>query len=185
MVTNEITPKQRDAWNKYQDLVYAIKQQKVLFLVLGRLLKDIKDNKLYRYLGEGGFDTWMDFLNNPEIGIGSSTARLYITIYEQYVLRLGMSENDVAQLPVVRLQKLLPIISKEDDLEKAKELVNTVGLVTNQDFRQIIREKKDVAPEPHIFLNHETKKWCIEYREEWIHRDEDGKLHIVNLDKIN
>lgn len=177
-----ITPKQERAFDLYQKLVQAIRQQKILFLVLGRLLKDIRDGKLYLQLGEGGFKSWEEFISNPEISIGQSTARMYIAIYEEYVLRIGMTEQEVAELPVTRLQRLLPIVNKKDPNE-ARAIVEDMSVLGKRDFDIEVRKRKQLTPEPIVYQHKDTGKWCIEYRPDWIHTGEDGKLHIINLNE--
>lgn len=154
---------QRKAYELYQLTIKLIKEQAELFIRLGKTLKQIRDEKLYRQMGEGGFDTFTHFLNNQEVGLRQSTAYLYIRIYEYYVLELGITEDEVIKIPVSRLMRLLPILKLKDKAE-AKELIEGIGQMTNYDSDQEIKEKKLYVERPLLFRDKETGRWIFEYR---------------------
>jgi len=159
------TPQNDLAWSLYKEVQTLLRRQGELFLLLGKDLKTIRDQKLYRYLGEGGFDTFRDFLNNPEIGIRESTAYLYIRIYEYYVERLKIPTEEVVQIPLNRLMRLLPRLKERED-EEAREIVNEVQNVTTYDFDVIVGEKQLDVDKPLVYRCKVCGKWKIEYKPE-------------------
>jgi len=159
------TPQNDLAWSLYKEVQTLLRRQGELFLLLGKDLKTIRDQKLYRYLGEGGFDTFRDFLNNPEIGIRESTAYLYIRIYEYYIERLKIPTEEVVQIPLNRLMRLLPRLKERED-EEAREIVNEIQNVTTYDFDVIVGEKQLDVDKPLVYRCKVCGKWKIEYKPE-------------------
>lgn len=160
---------QRKAFDLYGQLQTAIKEQARLFLVVGKILKQIRDEKLYRQIGEGGYDTFHHFLNNPEIGIPQSTAYLYIRVYEYYVFKLKMLEAEIIAIPINRLMKLLPALKKKED-EEAKALISSIGFMTNTDYGKEIEEKKLGSDRPRLYHSNIEGKWIFEFKEEQVEK---------------
>jgi len=154
------------AWAVYESLRNDLKTSSHLFLRIGEKLKEIRDEKLYLHLGDGGFDTFSDFLNNPEIGIRKSTAYVYIGIYEEYRLRLGMSEEDIVEVPINRLMRLRPQIANKEVTE-ALEIVGDLSVMTNYDFDLESTERGyRIIEKPIIYQSKETDRWVIEFSPE-------------------
>lgn len=156
---NKITPKQEKAFDLYQRCVFLRKKQGELALEFGRVLKEIRDKKLYRYLGEGGFETFNQFLANPEINLNPNTALAYIRVYEYYVLELNIPKENLLDIPFNRLNNLkskiekLPREEQEEWIEKAKTLSYT-------DFKAELQEKK---MEKKPFITVKRCKQCGQY----------------------
>lgn len=170
------------AHQQYRQCVVLVKQQALLFLRLGRVLKDIKDHELYKDMGEGGFDTFQQFLNNPEIGLKPSTAYLYIRIYEYYQLELHMGEEEIIKTPINRLMTLMPHLKKMKDKD-AKKLVEDTQDLTNYDFKEEMAERELVVQKPSVYLHSECNKYRIEYKEDQICQC-DGEFHLTNKSLI-
>jgi hypothetical protein len=162
--------KQVKAWAVYQSVKDDIKTQSFLYLKIGEKLRQIRDEQLYMYISEGGFDTFQDFLNNPEIGIRPSTAYNYIGIYEEYILRLGMSFEEVMEIPQNRLMRLRPQL-KDKEVEEAREIVNDLGSLTNYDF-DIVSEEKGFRrlEKPIMYQDKITNKWVIEFDQDTVEK---------------
>lgn len=171
------------ALEKHERVIVLIKQQAKLFLMLGKELKDIRDEELYKNLGEGGNDTFIQYLNNPEIGLRQSTAYLYIRIYEYYILKLQMTEEEVIKTPINRLMRLLPHLKKMED-EKAIELIEQSSQLTNYDYDEELKERKLFSQRPTVYQCKECGKWVIEYREKDICQCDD-RFHLDNLDNLD
>ena len=162
---NLATPQTELAWSLYKETQLLLRKQGELFLLIGKNLKQIRDEKLYRYLGEGGFDTFKDFLNNPEIGIRPATAYLYIRIYEYYIEQLKLSTEEVVQIPINRLMRLLPAL-KEKENNEAKQIVEEIQNLTSYDFDVVIGEKHLEVDKPLVYKCKVCGKWKIEYKPE-------------------
>jgi len=103
----------------YQKTILLLREQRRLFLDLGFILKQIKDGKLYKKMGDGGFDTWHSFLANPEISITPSTAEVYIKVYDFYIDKLGLPKEEVLEIPLSRLNMMK---SKLEGLNQSEQL---------------------------------------------------------------
>lgn len=167
-MNDKTNPLQKNAWDLYQGLQEALRNESKYFLIKGKILKDIRDTKSYRYLGEGGFDTFKDFLNNPEIGLNKpSTEYLYIRVYEFYIETLGLDENDVVKYPLNRLMRLLPQLRKLDP-DKAKEQVEELMMMTNVDFYDEVKKRKLDPNRPKIIRDKDTGLYKIEFTREMV-----------------
>src|SRR4030066_1851451 len=91
------------------------------FLRLARLLKQVRDEKLYRALDHLTFES---YLGDPEIGIKRSSAYKLITEYERYVLRLGVPETRLIGIGSKKLSIIGPVVERDKDewLDRAEAL---------------------------------------------------------------
>lgn len=156
---------QSRAYDLYKETIALIQEQATLFIRLGKSLKIIRDDKLYKYIGEGGFDTFQHFLNNPEIGLRQSTAYLYIRIYEYYIEQLKLSNDEVVKIGVTKLMRLLPVLKSKGDNE-AKEIVTSIGEMTVFDADQEVKDKNLEIDRPKLFQDKATGKFIFEYKSE-------------------
>ena len=85
-------------------------------LELGRLFKEIKDGELFRQLD---YDTFNEFLGDPEIGMGRSTAYLFMELYERWVLRLQVESDRLSAIGTKKLQLINPVMSRVETNPKA------------------------------------------------------------------
>lgn len=154
------------AFDKYSGLKDALKQQGYLFLFIGKTLRDIRDDKLFIDLG---YETFGDFLQDPELKQKPSTCYAYIRIYEYYVEKLEMKESEVVEVGMNRLQRLLPALKKRTD-EEAKEIVSDIGAMTHLDYNQEVKERGLDIERPSMYQDAETGKWIIEFYEKNIKR---------------
>lgn len=175
IIVDNITPKQEKAYSNYSQLINTGGQEIALYLFRGKLLKEIRDEKLYNYLGEGGYDTFQMFLQDPELKWKPSTSYAYIRIYEYYVLRLNLSDTELRRIAWNRLQMVLPKLKAKEDGE-AKEIITSIGEMTHSDYKKEIEEKKLTIDKPSLYRDDETSKWIFEFREHQMSR-------IYNLDK--
>jgi len=72
-----------------------------------------------------------------------------IQIYEQFVLRLGLSEEDVANIPVKNLHYLLPLVkeSTEETADDIRALVDDAKHLSQKDFKERLYESKHESQE--------------------------------------
>ena len=135
------TNKEQLAYEQYKQTDLLLKRQSTLFVELGENLKNIRDNRLYKYIGDGGYETWGRFLSQPEINLGFSTAYCYIRIVEVYIQLLQLEKQEVQNRPFTKLQKLLPIVSKMTP-EDAKTFYYVVIELGAKDFADEIKKLK-------------------------------------------
>lgn len=157
------TEKRNEAWQAYTTLKEAFVNQAKLFIFIGKLAKDIRDKKLYKFLGNGGYDTFGMFLKNPEISrLAPSTIMAYIRIYEYYVERLQMLEGEILEVGTNRLQKLLPKLKNKPDAE-AREIVKDIGVLTHDDYKKEVRERGLDSSKPLLYQDKETGLYIFEF----------------------
>lgn len=140
---DQITLKEKLAYDEYTKCIALIRQQSNIFLELGYTLKKIRDEKLFKYIGDGGFETWGRFLAQPEIGVKPSTAHFYIQIYEEYINRLALEREYISSKPFYKLQKLLPVIRKME-LVRAREVVEDTMELGANDFNLEVNKLKGI-----------------------------------------
>lgn len=134
------------AFNIYQQIVSLVKLQRGVFLDLGKLLKEVKDNKLYKQMGDGGFDSWKQFLANPEINFKPVTAEMYIRVYEFYILKMLMPKEEVMEIPLVRLNMMKAKIENSDEEERG-ELIEKAKILSYSDFmKEMVYHKVKTKP---------------------------------------
>lgn len=154
---------QKTPYDIYTELQACLKSQVGLFFRIGYLLKTIRDEKIYEKIGDGGFDTFIDFLNNPEIGLRQSTAYLYIRIYEYYFLQLKIPQQELIEMPISRLMKLLPALKKMPD-EKAIETIQRIAPLTSYDYDVEVRENNLETERPKLYVDKESGLYIFEFR---------------------
>ncbi len=154
------------AYKIYDGLRNAIKQQGLLFLFIGKALKQIRDEDIYKELG---YDSFAFFLQDPELKQKPSTSYAYIRIYEYYIEQLGMVESEVINVGMNRLQMLLPALKKKTD-EDAREIISSVGELTHLDYKQEIKERGLDIERPSLYRDAETGLWIIEFTDGTVQR---------------
>lgn len=167
--------KQAMAYTTYLELRQRMESMSLTYLEIGRLLKLIRDEKLYKYLGNGGYDTFLEFINNPEISISQGTVYNYIRTYEFYILKLDMNPDDVMRISTPRLIAMIPVL-KDKTIEEAKEEILQMGALTHTDYLQQRTEKGYEQEKPNLYLDKLTNKYILEFREF-------NMLKIYNKDK--
>jgi len=98
-------------------------QARRLVFEMGKLLKVVKEKKLYEKLG---YDTFASYVADPEIGLTEGNANHYIRVYETFIERLKIKEKELEGIAFNRLLRLVPLLNEgkkpEEWLEKAKAL---------------------------------------------------------------
>jgi len=141
--------KNKEALQVYNELIKWKTIGGLSYLKIGQLLKRIKEEKLYKYLGEGSeeFEDFESFLKTPEINMELRKAYYLIQIWDTFCEKLGFKEEELAGIPWTSLRVLLPVVRKENArelVEKARNLNRThleteikalkSGLVTIEDL---------------------------------------------------
>ena len=152
-----------------QNLVY---EQSLTFLEIGRLLKILRDEELFTYLGKGGYDNFRQFISAGDIGIRPSTAYALIAIYETYILKLGYKQEKLAEIPWTRLQALNSTV-KSETKEQADEWIEKAKTLGNGDFQTEINETRantgweHPIPYPRVYRCRDCGLWRVEIDEKY------------------
>lgn len=86
------------------------------FLELGYILNEIKTRKRYTLRGYLNFKDYCQ----KEIGLKPSVANRLIRVYDTYIVKLQMSEFDVQQIGLDKLDLVLPLVKESDALEQER-----------------------------------------------------------------
>lgn len=143
---SDITPRQQHAHDLNQNAIDLIHTQSRNFFEIGQIFKEIKDEKMWQYMGEGGYDSWKAYLAQPEIYLSQKTVDAYIYIYEVYVERLGISIDVLETVSIHKLNQLASLV-KDLDAEQAVEIVEKVRELGARDFNDELKELKGENPE--------------------------------------
>jgi hypothetical protein len=166
---NELAELAQGYVTQLRNLIY---EQGLTFLEIGRLLKILRDEKLYAYLGEGGYDNFQQFVAAGDIGIKLSTAYALVGIYETYILKLGYAQEKLAEIPWTRLQALTSTVKHETKAE-ADEWIEKAKTLGNGDFATEINELRantgweHPAPYPRVYRCKDCGKWRVEVDEKY------------------
>jgi hypothetical protein len=155
--------KRKEAYALYEELKTKLVQHGYVFLRVGKILKQIRDEELYKHIGDGGNDSFSQFLASPEIAIKRPTAYLYIRVYEFYIELMQFSEEKVVAIPAYKLFRLLPLLKDKSKEEVGSVLDGVLDLGT-QDTEKVIEERHlDPWKRPKLFRCSTCNKWHIEY----------------------
>lgn len=99
-------------------------------------LKEIRDNALYN----GRWDSFEDFLNDPQMGMDKSTASKMITIHEKLVVEYKIKPTVMANAGGwSKVAELLPAIT---DKKSAEEWLSKASSLSKSDLRKEVQEEK-------------------------------------------
>lgn len=155
-------PQTEYAWEVSQKLQLAKRHSELLFLIIGKLLKDIKDHQLYHQLD---YDTFNAFIQSPEISFSRDTAYLYIRVYEFYVEQLEIEDSVIQQIPLNKLGLLIPLLKQKDTKAEQQELLGEFVGLGHRDFMLRVREGQPDT-KPIVWKSKETGQWQVQYYEE-------------------
>ena len=138
-------------------------KQGLLFLDTGRLLKVLRDEKLYLHLG---YEGWLDFINSGEVTIRQSTIYAYISIYEMYVMKYGFPPVSLAKIPWDKLHMALPAVRKSKDKDEVEEWIEKARVLSRSDLAIELGEveplKRSNTRIVKMFKCKVCKKWRID-----------------------
>jgi len=168
----DIEQKRGLAHDIIQQLKKLVYQTGMTFIEIGRLLKIVRDEKLYKYSGEGGYDSFASFIADADLAIAPATAYAFIYLYEKFVLNFGFAEDTIANVPYYKLQMLASKVKLETK-EDAEEWLAKAQTLSISDFKAELAEAKankeggEFLPYPTIYKCKSCKKWRYECEEKY------------------
>lgn len=147
------------AFDIYKKLLYAKRSQEFLFLAIGKMLKEIRDKKLYKFLD---YETLGDFLGSEEIAYSRESAFMYIRVYEYYVEYLEMDEESVGTINISRLSLMIPQLKKIEDKTEVIKKIGELNALRHKDFVLKVRQESN-NDRPIVFFSHELDRYIVEY----------------------
>lgn len=146
----------------FKKLVLARRTQDLVFLSIGRMLKIVRDRKLYTHLD---YENFSQFLNSEEISFSREKAYLYIRTFELYVEKLQLNPDEVGKLGVARLMMMVPVI-KDMSREDAIQTIEEARPLRYGDFVRQIKESTNKNGKPSVYFSEEEEKWIVKYFED-------------------
>jgi len=156
---DEKLPEIEYTFDLFKKLVLARKTQDFVFLTIGKMLKIVRDRKLYRHLD---FEDFSQFLASEEISFSREKAYLYIRIYELYIEKLMVNPEEVEKLGVARLMMLAPVI-RDLPREQAIKKIEESRPLRYGDFVRQVKQDTNKDGKPTVYFSQERKKWIVNY----------------------
>lgn len=132
--------------NKAYENFQAIKE-KTLHLAenmldLGKLFYENKENKYYKRLN---YDTWTEFLGDPDIGYRESTVRGLMLVYRKFLLEYNVSKERLLLVGFSKLRTISPVVNEEN----VEELLDKGAVLSRSDLRLEVLEIQTGEPQHH------------------------------------
>jgi hypothetical protein len=157
-------------FSAWQKLVQAKRFQDLTFIAIGKILKMFRDQKLYKNLD---FDNFSQFLASEELSFSREKAYVYIRIYEIFVERLQISQDELSKIGIVRLMFLAPVVRGIEDRDEAIKTIDENKDLRYNDFVSKMKSQTNKDGKPTVFWSEEAEKWIVNFYED--------KTHLVSL----
>ena len=132
-----LVQKTDEAQELVKTLIAIQTQTRKLGIVKGKVLWELKANNLFKKAFGQGVDTWEEFLRSPEIAMTVSEANRTMQLYEYFVLKYELSEDELADVPVKSLRHMLPRLkSGEIESDDIPELIGAASTLTFNEFKE-------------------------------------------------
>ena len=154
------------AHNTWRMLLSAKNTHDGLFLVIGKLLKDVRDDKLYTELD---YENFSQFLASEELSFGREKAYQYIKTYEFYIEYLNLNENYVGKLNIGRLSMMVPVLKHIEDKKEILEQMDELSSLRHGDFVRKVRQTVKQSSKPSTYWSKENDHWVVNYYENVTH----------------
>ena len=157
---DEKLPKTERAFSTWKALLSAKRSHDGLFLVIGKLLKDVRDDKLFIELD---YDNFSQFLASEELGFSRDKAYMCIKTYEYYIEYLELDPEHIGQMNISRLSMMVPMLKQIDDKTEAIKQIESMNQLRHGDFVREVKNKTNKDGKPTVYWNKELAKWYIGY----------------------
>ncbi len=150
-ISKEINPeKQEKAENTHKEILVRTILTANNLIELGKLFKQVRDEKLYKLLGADSFRGYCGF---PEISFGRSTIYSFIYVYELFILKLKYDSNYLSKIGHRKLQVISPVVTSElgKDLEDTDFWLDNANVLSESDLINAVRSfqgKPEMVPLP-------------------------------------
>jgi len=172
---NEIAQKHQDELIKWKNIA------SFSFLHIGRELKKIKDEELYKYLGESPeYENFESYISSSDINIDLRKAYYLIQIYSTFILKYGYKPEDLAGIYWTALRSLLPVVNSHN----IKDLISKARILTRSHLDLEIKQlKSGLTSSEELECKHKEIEKVIFYKCQKCH--ERFKIQPSNSEIIN
>lgn len=167
----DITKQGDEAHELHKNIVALKNQMGMAFVMMGKFLKDVRDKEYFKVLG---YDNFISYVVNSELGFEKRTAYYYIEICEWFVEKFGYDEKRLAEIGYYRLVRLLPIVKKAHKALPESKIRGRVDILVDEiqvlrpiDFKKKYKDEKandghdDYLAPPEYFRCECHKKWRL------------------------
>lgn len=103
---------------------------------LAARLKEVRDGELYK----GHWDSFEDFLNDPQMDMDKGTASKMITIHERLIVDLKIPKQSIVDAGGwSKLSEAMPVINTVED---AIEWIEKASVLSKDDLRKEVNTKR-------------------------------------------
>lgn len=169
---NEDLPKEEKAFSVWKALLSAKRSHDGLFLIIGKLLKQVRDEKLFLELD---YDNFTQFLSSEELGFSRDKAYMCIKTYEYYVEYLELDPSTVGQMNISRLSMMVPMLKQIDDKTEAVKQVNELTQLRHGDFVREVKNRTNKDGKPTVYWSDELGKWYVGFHANTCHLHDLGE----------
>lgn len=170
---DEQLPKEERAFQVWKALLTAKRSHDGLFLVIGKLLKDVRDNELFKQLD---YENFTQFLSSEELGFSREKAYMCIKTYEYYIEYLELDPERIGQMNVSRLSMMVPMLKQIEDKTQAVKTIEDMNNLRHSDFVREVKSKTNRDGKPNVFWSEEIGKWIVQYYSDVTHLHEIGNF---------
>jgi len=156
--------KRKIAYGWLEEMKSMLHTQNVLFFTIGKKLVDLKEKELYRFLGDGGYETWSSFLGSGDLSIGQSTANAYMQLYNFWIKDKGYEINELADIPYDKLRLAFPAVKNIADKDKLDEELSKIRTLSRSDLRIEMGLSDDEGKAFHRIISLELCPVCKKYK---------------------
>lgn len=160
---DQALPRTDLAFRTWEALLLAKRSHDGLFLVIGKLLKDVRDQKLFEDLD---YENFTQFLASEELGFSREKAYMCIKTYEYYIEFLELDPEHIGQMNISKLSMMVPVLKEIEDKTEAVKKIEELSGLRHGDFVREIKKSTDKVGKPNIYYNNELDKWVISYYED-------------------
>lgn len=157
-------PREEKAFAVWQKILSAKQSYQALFLIIGKLLRDVRDQELFKELDYANFT---EFLQSEELGFSREKAYLCIRAYEYFIEHLELSPNIVGQMNISRINLMIPVLKKleaESGRDAVIDQIEDYNSLRLPDFMREINQSKK-SKKPVVYYSEETNTWMVNYYE--------------------
>lgn len=199
---------EKQAWDEYNELCRLVKNDIRSFLRKGQILKNLRDTERFKKLGDGGYETFNSFLNDPVLKISRGYAFQQIQAFDFYIGELHMPIEEVERIASIKLmiQAMNYINVRDLSNDQALEVIEKAKVLSYSDFfaemlppgeGQVIEGQAQEQPQPGIAPTTDQQREQDEYLRPQVRRCDmcsksqieyyddqicncSGKPHVIN-----
>ena len=155
------------AFASWKQLLQVRKGQQALFIITGKILKRIRDERLYEDLD---YESFTAFCNSEELSMSREKAYVCIRAFEYLVEHLELDPKYVADINISRIIMMIPVLKKieeEGGKPAAIAKIEDYQQLRHSDFVREVKKDKlsNVGSRPVVYWSEEHESWLVKYFE--------------------